>query len=293
MMNRRRFLTISAAGLAIPARAEPVRWQGTALGAEATLTIHAPTALAKKAIHAVREEIANGDALFSLFNPASALSRLNANGTIHDPAPDFIALMNLTAAIHRSTRGSFDPTIQPVWNALSSAGDSAAARRLVGWERVAVSTDAVTVAPGQQLSLNGIAQGYITDRVAGRLRALGLSKVLVNIGEFAALGGPWHLGIADPEHGITGTRILHDRAIATSSAKATLVGGHSHILDPAKQQDPLWSTVSVEADSAAMADALSTAFCLKPLAGIRETLLQLPGRIDVLLTGFDGRTLQI
>ena len=39
------------------------------------------------------------------------------------------------------------------------------------------------------LTLNGIAQGYIADRVVALLRAEGLSDVLVNTGELRALGG--------------------------------------------------------------------------------------------------------
>ena len=45
-----------------------------------------------------------------------------------------------------------------------------------------------------------------------------------------------------------------------------LPGDASHILDPLSGSlaQPLWSSVSVEADTAALADALSTAMCLMP-----------------------------
>ena len=37
-----------------------------------------------------------------------------------------------------------------------------------------------------------------------------------------------------------------------------------HIFDPADKTAPRWSTVSVEAKSAALADGLSTALCMAP-----------------------------
>ncbi|WP_319824440.1 FAD:protein FMN transferase [Thalassovita sp.] len=290
MITRRRLLAISAACLACPATAAPVRWQGRALGAEAHLTFHAPEKLALAALRAVRQEIATAEALFSLFTPVSALSLLNAQGALHQPAPDFTALMTLAGTAHHLTGGAFDPTIQPLWQALTRGTDIAAAAALIGWDHVHVSADRITLGKGQQLSLNGIAQGYITDMVARRLRALGLHKVLVNIGEFAAIGGPWRLGISDPEFGLVGTRILSDRAIATSSARATTLRGRSHILDPGPGGNgPLWSTASVEADSATLADALSTAFILLPLPRIQHIVATAPERLNVVLAGFDGQ----
>lgn len=284
-MNRRRFLAISAAALALPARAEPIRWTGRALGAEATLTLHAPAAQAQAAIAAVQAELTHIEALFSLYGPASHLSRLNAEGRLPDPHSDLLDLLRHADTAHRWTGGAFDPTVQPLWQALATGGNTHAAKRLIGWDRVRISEHEITLSPGQALTLNGIAQGYATDRIAARLRTLKMHRVLVNIGEYAAVGGPWRLGIADPAQGLIATRTLHDRAIATSSAHATLVGGHSHLLGP---HAPLWSTVSVEANNATLADALSTGFSLMNEATIRATLAQLPEQVSVLLADEHG-----
>ena len=53
------------------------------------------------------------------------------------------------------------------------------------------------------VTLNGIAQGYITDRVADLLRAEGLEKVMIDLGEIRTLGDhpegrPWRVGLANP-----------------------------------------------------------------------------------------------
>ena len=42
--------------------------------------------------------------------------------------------------------------------------------------------------PGMAITLNGIAQGYITDRIATLLQDAGMGDVLLDIGEVRALG---------------------------------------------------------------------------------------------------------
>lgn len=293
MISRRRFLSIAAAAVATPAIAAPVRWQGVALGADASLTIHAPPAQAEHALREVRALLRRVEALFSLFDPASRLAALNRGGSLANPAPELLEVLSLADHVHRATGGVFDPTIQPLWQALSRQESVVQARSLVGWDRVRRTAQRVALEPGQALTLNGIAQGYATDLVADTLRARGFDRVLVNIGEFSGLGGPWRLGISDPDRGLVATRTLTDRAIATSSPAAMFLGNdQQHILGP-QGQVPLWSTVSVCADSAAIADAASTAFCLMPVTAIRNALSQLPGAPDATLVDTRGQVVPV
>lgn len=288
-ITRRRFLILSAAAIATPARATPLRWQGLALGAQVSLTIHAPRPQAEQALRDIRRLLARIEHLFSLYDPASQLSRLNAVGKLADPAPEFTALLHQSGRVHDATRGLFDPTIQPLWQALAGGGDRAAARALVGWEQVRIGAGQITLGADQALTLNGIAQGFATDLARKMLKQAGLEKVLVNLGEFGALGGPFTLGISDPVFGLAGTVRLSDRAIATSSPGAmTLAANQGHILHPITDSAPQWSTVSVEADSAAIADAASTAFCLMSKAEIRASLRHLPGRTRATLVDHSG-----
>ena len=126
----------------------------------------------------------------------------------------------------------------------------------------------MTLDAGQALTLNGIAQGYATDRVAETLRAQGLTDVLVNIGEYRALGGPYRVGLSDPAQGMMGALTLKDSAVATSSPGALSLGPQKHILHP--DFPVLWSTVTVSALTATLADALSTALCLAPRSLARD-----------------------
>ena len=128
---------------------------------------------------------------------------------------------------------------------------------------------------GMAVTLNGIGQGYVTDRVVEILRAGGVERALVDMGETRAIGGhprggPWSVGLEDPRApGTVAERIgLSDRAVATS-------GGYGTVFDPARRFNHLfepgsgrcswrWLSVSVELATATEADALSTAFSLMP-----------------------------
>lgn len=267
-LNRRRFLSISAACmLATPARAQVHRWQGRALGAEVEITLHAPAEIAEPALDRARGLLDGVMAQFDLFNPASAVSRLNRTGRLDAPDVMFHRLMQACTQVHTATGGLFDPTVQPLWRALAEGRPPEAARALIDWTRVRHDAASVALGDGQALTFNGIAQGFATDLVAEALREAGLDRTLVNIGEFRGTGGPWKLGISDPEIGMIGTRTLTSSAIATSSPRAVALGGHGHILHA--RAKPLWSTVAVEAETATMADGFSTALTMASLEDIR------------------------
>lgn len=299
--GRRRFLAIAGfltVGAAFgPARATsaPLRWRGIALGAEASIEVHGPGGQLGPALEAAVAELRRVEALFSLHDPRSSLARLNAAGLLTEPAPRFHQLFDVVDRLHAATGGRFDPTIQPLWRALAEGGDAAAARALVGWERVTRAGRSVRLASGQALTLNGIAQGYATDLVAERLRAAGAIKTLVNIGEFAGLGGPWRIGVADPAHGLVAVQSLSDGAMATSSPGALMLDDRaSHILDPRGDGVALWSTVTVEAATATLADGLSTAFCFADRPQIRNIAARVGGvrRIILVDAGGDLTTLR-
>ncbi|MCF3973545.1 FAD:protein FMN transferase [Paracoccus salsus] len=271
-LTRRRFLTLSAAALALPsgARAQSVaRWQGVALGAPATMILAGVTPIAARPVFAAIEaELLRLERIFSLYRDDSALVRLNRDGHIATPPPELLEVLTLAGTLHAATAGAFDPTVQPLWQALATGSDTARARAAIGWGQVGFDTSRVTLArPGMGLTLNGIAQGYITDRIADLLAARGFVDVLVDMGEIAARGQRgdgtgWRAGVATPEGLITQRVTLRDRALATSAPLGTqLAGGVAHILGSGGRV-PTRRLVSVSAPRAALADGLSTALCL-------------------------------
>ena len=246
-MKRRRFLQITAAAL-VARPAMSAEWRGTALGADARIIVTGPEAdAALRDVSALLDRI---EATFSLYRD-SELVRLNASGAAA-PSDLMIRALALCDRLHRATGGVFDPTVQPLWRALAEGQDPTAAQAAVGWHRVMLG-EKVQLAPGQALTLNGMAQGLGADLVRDWLAARGFGQALVNLGEYAALGGPFRIGLADG-----GDTTLRGAALAVSEPGALRLAGHSHILHPAGAA-PLWSLVAVEADSATLADGLSTA----------------------------------
>jgi len=306
IFSRRRFLTISAAAVTVAsagqAHAAPLlRWQGTALGARTTITLSHPEAARITA--AARAEIERLEQIFSLYRPTSALSQLNAAGQLDTPPFELLDCLTLASAAHRATGGLFDPTVQPLWDLYArsySAGrapdDGAIATALShgGWADLRYGAGAITLRPGMALTLNGIAQGYIADRVASLLQAEGLSDILIDTGEMRALGGhpeggDWQVTLDSTERPVVG---LRDRALASSAPLGTVFdadGTAGHILDPrtGRPAQPVWQLVSVSADSAAIADALSTAMCLMTRDQIKAASAAVKGANVVHLAASD------
>ncbi len=278
MTTRRRFLTILASAtilpaVGIPAGAQTRQWRGIALGANAQIVLDHPQAdmLLDKAL----QEITRLEGLFSLHRD-SQLTRLNANGTLPDPAPEMLEILSLASAVNARTNGAFDPSIQPLWALYAesyAAGNTPTEAEIAatprGWKNLRFTPEQVAFGrSGMALTLNGIAQGFIADKVTALLRANGVRDVLVNTGEIVAAGkapdgNPWPVQIG---YGGSRTVPLSNKAIATSAPLGTTFdqGGHvGHIIDPRTGKPAATrDRVSVIANSAALADALSTAFCL-------------------------------
>jgi len=272
-MNRRRFLTITAAALATPLHAATQVWQGTALGSAASIRLAGPAPRNSRLWRKVEAELSQIEATFSLHRD-SALARLNRDGHLGYPGPGLLALIGLASAIHTATAGAFDPSIQPLWLATATGTDTARAQ--TGWHRLRASPEELRLDPGMALTFNGIAQGHAADRIASLLRAEGYDNVLIDMGEIIGLGPkPWQAAIVDPSGQTLAEIPLQNRALATSSPRGTVIGANQpHILHPARR--PLWSTASISAPSAALADALSTAACLMSRAEITAALSHFP-----------------
>ena len=182
-------LSLAPPALARAAAASALhRWRGVALGAEASIVLHHPDgAAARRLIASCVDEIARLERVFSLYRADSALSRLNRFGALEAPPSALVQLLDDCRRFNRITGGAFDATVQPLWRLYadhfsqedadpSGPGPAALARAraLVDQRSVAVDPAHVSFArPGMAITLNGIAQGFATDRVAALLRAGG------------------------------------------------------------------------------------------------------------------------
>jgi thiamine biosynthesis lipoprotein len=280
-ITRRRLIAISAAMALLPAAARAASgtarlWTGQALGARASIRLDHPDGAAIAA--RVMAEIDRLEDILSLYRPESALARLNREGHLAAPPFELLDCLSLAGAVHRASGGRFDPTVQPLWALWAEAATRGgrpdekavgAARAIIGWDKVELDAAAITLRPGMALTLNGIGQGYVADRVAALLEAEGLADILIDTGELRALGGKPDGG-EWPVRLETGERLaLRQRALATSAPLGTTfdqAGQDGHIFDPAtgRPAPAEWRAVSISAPSAAIADALATAACLMP-----------------------------
>ncbi|KAB2851374.1 MAG: FAD:protein FMN transferase [Hyphomicrobiaceae bacterium] len=313
--TRRRFIHLLAAAGAAPFlprlwSVEGFEWTGTALGAGARmLLLGLPERTAKKVVETCLEEVERLESIFSLHRKGSELSRLNEDGVLVNPSLDLVRLLQASKWLNRLTGGLFDPTIQPLWRFYAefyaSRRDLArppadAISHLVariGLDRVRVGAGLIRLDPGTGITLNGIAQGYITDRIADVMRRCGLNNVLLDIGEVLALdgrldGSPFEIAV--PESGLS--LALANAALATSSAGSLLfeVGdGLSHILNPRSgSTESPWRSLSVQHSSATIADGLSTALVLADADHVRRVAALLPG-LRVWATRREGDTLVV
>lgn len=295
VFTRRRFLSISAAMTAMPALAAPApvaTWRGRAMGSFVSMKLAGfGDADAAPVFSAVEQELSRLENIFSLYRTESQISRLNRDGVLEAPAPELLQVLALSDRLHDASDGLFDPTIQTLWMALAQGQTGVEleqARALVGWQGVRYDTGSVQLGtPGQALTLNGIAQGFITDRISDLLKSQGLQDVLLDMGEIAAKGKPdagraWKVGVAMPDGTVVKRLKVQDRALATSAPMGTPLGEAGHILNPqgARAQNQL---ASVSAPQAVIADGVSTTLCLMTGEAGERLIKQFPGtKIEVL-----------
>lgn len=322
--TRRRFIALSgaASGLALlpfggTARAAPQRvtWRGVALGAPAEMVLHHPDrAAAETLIARAVAEISRLERIFSLYRADSALAELNRSGALAAPPAELVDLLGTCRAVWELSGGVFDPTVQPLWllyaRHFSTPGghpdgpalaEVEAALSLAGFGRVAFNRDRIAFARrGMALTLNGIAQGFITDRIVEMLRAAGVTSTLADLGEIRALGArddgaPWRVSIAGEGEPWAAPLEVIDRAVATSSTAGFRFAGPdspSHLLDPRSGESAgRYRSVSVVAPDAATADALSTAFSFMKPERIETVRESLPG-VSVHLLSADRNRLR-
>jgi thiamine biosynthesis lipoprotein len=243
--------------------------------------------------------------IFSLYRRDSAITLLNRDGRLDPAPPELIELLQVATRLSRISDGAFDVTVQPLWQAYAAGESAAAALALVDWRALRIEGREVRFAkPEMAITLNGIAQGYMTDRITDRLKRLGFDNVLVHLGEYRGLGGredgdPWRIGLADPfGRGVVEVVDLRDRAIATSSPKGTVLasddqGDIGHLLDPRTGKAVrYWQSVSVIAKRAVIADGLSTAIAIAPPDAAADLLTEGGGERAILL-GADGQRIAL
>lgn len=296
-MTRRRFVVTglaagAAAGtaaLVATGRTQPAFvWRGAALGGEARVSLYgADEDAARSALEAVASEIERLEAIFSLYRPGSEVSRLNRDGRLDAPSRDLVGVLRSAVDWRNRTDGAFDPTVQPLWLEAAAGRAPTPDRLALANTHIDIRPEMIVLQPGASVTLNGIAQGSIADRVTEILAEHGFSDVVIDAGELRLPGTtPRAVGIPAAKTAISVAGV----AIATSEPKTLVFDVKTfrhHLIDPHSGESPRhWLSLSVIAPTAEMADALSTAFAVLPHEAVADHVSAI-GNVAVI--GADAR----
>jgi|GEM_PF-300119 len=277
-----------ANGSPIENQLKQISWQGIVLGANASIILNTTDeAHAKSTISKMLSEVKRLESYFSLYQKNSSINQLNENGVLNSPPKEFKTL--ISEAIHYSnlTDGAFDPTIQPLFMAYKNIDYSdkttdianhpsiKKAVHLINWKNIDISKSYISFkVPQMAITLNGIAQGYITDKAVEILKTNGFENTLVNFGEYHGIGSKlpeqnkengWNiqLGKTNSEDKHAEIWNLKNNALAASSHNGYHfkgLNGLHHMLDPRTgKNQQAWREIYVLAKTATKADAASTA----------------------------------
>jgi thiamine biosynthesis lipoprotein len=224
---------------------------------------------------------------YSRYLSGNMVARINANAGLTTSVDEETArLLNFAAQMHRLSGGLFDITSGVLRRAWTFDGGSHTPARdeidallpLVGWEKVLWNGQLITLRPGMQIDLGGIAKEYAVDQAVLAAARISPAAVLVNFGGDLAVtrcrdgGLPWRVGIEGLDAGLPSASRLVDLmsgALATSGDTHRYVRAGArrlpHILDPRTgspvQDAP--NTVTVAASSCTHAGMLSTLAMLR------------------------------
>ena len=245
-----------------------------------TLTLYgAPDGLLEE----LWQACAHYEQLFSRTVSGSDVDRINrAEGRTVTVDAETWELLCGARKISAATGGAFSMTIAPLSEQWQFTGDEhtlpdedrlKAALALVDDSRLVLGEEnTVTLPPGMQIDLGGIAKGYIADRLATMIRGK-VSGAVMNFGGNVYVlgtktdGSAFRVGIADPLNPSDTAAIIsvRDASVVTSGTyqRCFVLDGqlYHHILDPDTgiPADTGLASVTVVAENSMTADALATA----------------------------------
>ena len=248
--------------------------------------VHESEGLVQDAMAAAFLEMERVVNLLNRYDSSSALSCLNTERFMDAPPPELSTVLLQARFYHNATDGAFDPTVKPLVDLFRDGSPEESkvldALALVDARSVEVSPRAIRLPrPGMGLTLDGIAKGFVVDRMAVVLRAQGLKNFLINAGGdirssgFRGDGEAWRVGVQDPQKRgeLPDVIGLIDGAVATSGSYEVYFDrerSYHHIVSAQSGASPQFSqSVSVTAPTTLAADALATSlFLMEPERGV-------------------------
>lgn len=228
------------------------------------------------------EKINELDALFDANSSDSDVSRLNSSVNGCEVSENTAEIIKKSIYANKITDGAFDITVMPIlklWGfdngnyGVPTQSDIEAALQYVDGENISVNGNTVRKEENTEISLGGIAKGYLGDEILKIAKENGVSAVVSLGGNIVLCGenaekGTWTVGVKNP----LDTNDLACTFTHKGNVSVVTSGGYErsfekdgktyhHIIDTktGKPAETDLLSVTVIGEDGAMCDALSTA----------------------------------
>lgn len=245
--------------------------------------------MGEQAVLDAQEKVEELEMLWSTTDEGSEVFALNhSNGTPVNVSGETGNLLRFALKMAQETEGALEPTIYPVllsWgfttgeNRIPAQEELELLLRNVGYNRVFMEENRVTLPDGMQLDFGAVAKGYTGDILVELFKEKGVKSALLDLGGNIQVigtrpdGKNWRVGIRNPYgEGYLGVLEVCDLAIVTSGNYERYFVGedgktYGHIIDPVTgyPAESGLASVTVLAKEGKLCDALSTAlFVMSP-----------------------------
>ena len=243
------------------------------------ITVTAYGENAERAANASKERIETLEKLWSITDCESEIYHANSTGQA-ELSSETAELVRYALERCRETKGALDITLYPVVSAwgftkeehrVPSDAELTALLENVGYDRITLDGNTLTVPDGMQIDLGAVGKGYAGDLAVQELKANGITSALLDLGGNIQTigakpdGSPWKIGVRSPYgDGSFATVSVKDKAVITSGGYERYFEENGevywHILDPktGKSSHSGLVSVTVIGDEGRLCDALST-----------------------------------
>ncbi len=260
---------------------QPAQKSFIAMDTYMTVTAYGENASA--AVKEAEEKISSLDALWSVTDENSEISRINRSGGLpSEISAETSEILGRSLEISEITGGALDCTVYPVlteWGfttgeyKIPDKKTIEDALLLTGYEKVSLDGDTVTLPDGMKIDFGALGKGAASAAAAKILRENGVNSALLDLGGNIRVigkkpdGSDWHLGIRSPfDDGIIGGIAVSDcAAVSSGGYERYFVGSdgetYCHIIDPetGRPAKSGLSSVTVIGNDDILCDGLSTA----------------------------------
>ena len=239
-------------------------WQSLALGNQVDMQVFTKNRNhLEKLFTLINSEINRFNKIFYLQDASSKINLLNKHKVLIKPDIELIDAINLSEKLYQISNGSFDITIQPLWNSYSSG--KKVNTDGIGFNNIDITSKKISlINKNTEITMNSMAQGILTDRIHEILLNSGIKSHLINFGEGRTSGinpfiKKWQLYVDKKYIDIT------NKAFSVSESKSTLLPNNKSHLFNAKIYDSALNIpekTTVIAGNATLADGLSTTYAV-------------------------------